>query len=91
MVLLALNPHTMTTSNDPIRPLNITIVGAGIAGLTAAVALRKNGHLVQIFETSEIKTEIGACTGCTAKLIEGSQPSWRSPRELERSAIPRGI
>ncbi|KAJ7767134.1 FAD/NAD(P)-binding domain-containing protein [Mycena metata] len=53
----------MTTSNYPIRPLNITIVGAGIAGLTAAVALRKNGHLVQIFETSEIKTEIGAALG----------------------------
>ncbi|KAJ7158417.1 FAD/NAD(P)-binding domain-containing protein [Mycena filopes] len=53
----------MATASHPIRPLNISIVGAGIAGLTAAVALRKNGHLVQIFETSEIKTEIGAALG----------------------------
>ncbi|KAJ6545018.1 FAD/NAD(P)-binding domain-containing protein [Mycena vulgaris] len=49
----------MTTDNS-FQPLNVSIVGAGIAGLTAAIALRRNGHLVQIFETSEIKTEIGA-------------------------------
>ncbi|KAJ7101547.1 FAD/NAD(P)-binding domain-containing protein [Mycena belliarum] len=41
-------------------PLNVSIIGAGIAGLTAAIALRRNGHLVQIFETSENKAEIGA-------------------------------
>ncbi|KAJ7693454.1 hypothetical protein B0H17DRAFT_879875, partial [Mycena rosella] len=28
--------------------LNISIVGAGIAGLTAAITLRRNGHLVQV-------------------------------------------
>ncbi|KAJ6471614.1 FAD/NAD(P)-binding domain-containing protein [Mycena vitilis] len=44
-------------------PLNVSVVGAGIAGLTAAIALRKNGHVVQIFESSEIKTEIGAGVG----------------------------
>ncbi|KAJ7601866.1 FAD/NAD(P)-binding domain-containing protein [Mycena polygramma] len=44
-------------------PLNVSVVGAGIAGLTAAIALRKNGHIVQIFESSEIKTEIGAGVG----------------------------
>ncbi|KAJ7166387.1 FAD/NAD(P)-binding domain-containing protein [Mycena crocata] len=40
--------------------LKVTIVGAGIAGLSAAVALRRNGHRVQIFEAAERKTEIGA-------------------------------
>ncbi|KAJ7472756.1 FAD/NAD(P)-binding domain-containing protein [Mycena latifolia] len=50
----------MASSNDSLQALNISIVGAGIAGLTAAIALRRNGHLVQIFETHEIKTEIGA-------------------------------
>ncbi|KAJ7222951.1 FAD/NAD(P)-binding domain-containing protein [Mycena rebaudengoi] len=35
-------------------------VGAGIAGLAAATALRRNGHHVQIFEAVEIKGEIGA-------------------------------
>ncbi|KAJ7888810.1 FAD/NAD(P)-binding domain-containing protein [Mycena leptocephala] len=49
----------MTISGDS-SVLNVSVVGAGIAGLTAAIALRRNGHHVQIFETSEIKTEIGA-------------------------------
>ncbi|KAJ6507738.1 FAD/NAD(P)-binding domain-containing protein [Mycena vitilis] len=44
-------------------PLNVSVVGAGIAGLAAAIALRKNGHVVQIFESSEAKTEIGAGVG----------------------------
>ncbi|KAK7002374.1 FAD/NAD(P)-binding domain-containing protein [Favolaschia claudopus] len=42
------------------QPLNVSIVGAGIAGLAAATALRRNGHRVQIFESAETKTEIGA-------------------------------
>lgn len=29
-------------------PLNVVVVGAGIAGLTTAVALRKNGYNVQV-------------------------------------------
>ncbi|KAF8209099.1 hypothetical protein K438DRAFT_2012403 [Mycena galopus ATCC 62051] len=41
-------------------PLTVSIVGAGIAGLAAATALRRSGHLVQIFEYAEKKTEIGA-------------------------------
>ncbi|KAJ7357989.1 FAD/NAD(P)-binding domain-containing protein [Mycena albidolilacea] len=43
--------------------LNISIVGAGIGGLTAALALRRNGHHVQVFEASETKTEVGAALG----------------------------
>ncbi|KAJ7140845.1 FAD/NAD(P)-binding domain-containing protein [Mycena epipterygia] len=49
--------------NNSLQPLNVTIVGAGIAGLTAAISLRKNGHLVQVFEAHEIKTEFGAAVG----------------------------
>ncbi|KAF8133555.1 hypothetical protein K438DRAFT_1787507 [Mycena galopus ATCC 62051] len=45
------------------QALTISIVGAGIGGLTAAVALRKNGHRVQIFEAAQNKAEIVANLG----------------------------
>ncbi|KAJ7679210.1 FAD/NAD(P)-binding domain-containing protein [Mycena polygramma] len=48
---------------QPHRPLDVVIVGAGIGGLGAAIALRRNGHRVRIFEASQIKTEIGAGVG----------------------------
>ncbi|KAL3462042.1 hypothetical protein BJX64DRAFT_277459 [Aspergillus heterothallicus] len=48
-----------TTTSD-IRPLKVLIVGAGIGGLTAAIALRKQGHEIQIFEQSQLATETGA-------------------------------
>ncbi|KAF2444615.1 putative salicylate hydroxylase [Karstenula rhodostoma CBS 690.94] len=41
-------------------PLNVIVVGAGIAGLTAATSLCQAGHSVQIFEKSSFKTEVGA-------------------------------
>lgn len=34
------------------RPLKVTIIGAGIAGLTAALALRKQGHEVTVRGTN---------------------------------------
>ncbi|KAJ7339253.1 FAD/NAD(P)-binding domain-containing protein [Mycena albidolilacea] len=56
-------------ASDSSNGLNVSVVGAGIAGLTAAIALRRNGHHVQshvpsqMFEKSESKTEIGAALG----------------------------
>ncbi|KAF7313999.1 FAD/NAD(P)-binding domain-containing protein [Mycena chlorophos] len=44
-------------------PLSVSVVGAGIGGLTAALALQRNGHRVQVFESVEAKAEIGAGIG----------------------------
>lgn len=56
-------------------PLTINIIGAGIAGLTAALALRKQGHHVNIWEKSPTLQETGAaiflgpnCTGILHRL-----------------------
>ncbi|KAK5069539.1 hypothetical protein LTS08_007577 [Lithohypha guttulata] len=41
-------------------PLQIGIVGAGVAGLAAAIALRRVGHECEIWERSTFKNENGA-------------------------------
>jgi 2-polyprenyl-6-methoxyphenol hydroxylase-like FAD-dependent oxidoreductase len=51
---------TTSHASDDARPLKILIVGAGIGGLTAAIALRNQGHDIQIFEQSHLATETGA-------------------------------
>ncbi|KAL3963074.1 hypothetical protein ACCO45_000078 [Purpureocillium lilacinum] len=40
--------------------LNVLVVGAGIAGLSAAVSLRRAGHYVHVYERSALNNEIGA-------------------------------
>lgn len=41
------------------RKLNIVIAGAGIGGLTTAIALRRSGHKVTVYEKASLSHEIG--------------------------------
>lgn len=45
--------------------LQVGVVGAGIAGLAAAIAQRKVGNKVEIFEQSTFKNEVGAAVSTT--------------------------
>lgn len=42
------------------QPLKVLICGAGIGGLSAAIAFRQQGHDVEMFEQSKFSYEIGA-------------------------------
>lgn len=66
---------------DAIRSRQIIIAGAGIAGLTAALAFAARGFSVQIFERSESFAEIGA----------GIQLSPNATRILSRLGVLRGL
>lgn len=45
--------------------LQIGIVGAGVAGLSAAIGLRKAGHRCEVFERSQFRNETGAAVSLT--------------------------
>ncbi|KAJ4423611.1 hypothetical protein N0V82_001779 [Gnomoniopsis sp. IMI 355080] len=48
------------------RHLNVGVVGGGIGGMAVAVALRRAGHSVNIYERNDFAGEVGASVSCAA-------------------------
>ncbi|OAQ71785.1 salicylate hydroxylase [Purpureocillium lilacinum] len=48
------------------RRLSVGVVGGGIGGMSAAIALRRAGHEVTIYEKSDFAGEVGASVSCAA-------------------------
>lgn len=48
------------------RSLDIGVVGGGIGGLSTAIALRRAGHRVTIYERADYAGEVGASVSCAA-------------------------
>ncbi|GAB7359177.1 hypothetical protein MBLNU230_g5244t1 [Neophaeotheca triangularis] len=48
------------------RALDVAIIGGGIGGMSAAIALRRAGHAVTVYERSDYAGEVGASVSCAA-------------------------
>ena len=64
-------------ASTSLQRLRIAIIGAGIGGLTLAIALRQRGVTAEVFEQAPALTEIGAAVALSAN----------STRELRRLGV----
>lgn len=48
------------------RQLSVGVVGGGIGGISVAIALRRAGHIVTIYERNDFAGEVGASVSCAA-------------------------
>lgn len=48
------------------RELNVGVIGGGIGGISVAIALRRAGHNVTIYERNDFAGEAGASVSCAA-------------------------
>lgn len=51
---------------DEWQRLSIGVIGGGIGGLSAAIALRRSGHEVTVYERHDFAGEVGASVSCAA-------------------------
>ncbi len=79
------------------RSLNIGIVGGGVGGLTAAIALQRQGHTVTVYEQSAKYMRVGADINLTPNAMlaldglgvgevarrTGAQPTFRISRDWD--------
>lgn len=48
------------------RQLDVGVIGGGIGGISVAIALRRAGHIVTIYEKHDFAGEVGASVSCAA-------------------------
>ncbi|RDA95889.1 hypothetical protein CP533_5225 [Ophiocordyceps camponoti-saundersi (nom. inval.)] len=61
-----MSPSRSSSNGSGWRRLDIGIIGGGIGGMSAAIALRRAGHRVTIYEKSDFAGEVGASVSCAA-------------------------
>jgi len=66
-------------------PFRIVIVGSGIAGLTAAIALRAPGRQITILEQSRLLSEIGATISLQPNASRIVKDDWKLGGLLDRA------
>lgn len=70
--------YTMTESS----PFRIVVVGGGIAGLTAAIALRGPNRQITVLEQSRLNKEIGALISLQPNATKIVYDTWKLGTEL---------
>ncbi|KAF7629308.1 hypothetical protein AFLA_013030 [Aspergillus flavus NRRL3357] len=80
----------MTTTSTPFQ---IVIVGGGIAGLTAAIALRGPSRKIIVLEQSRLNKEIGAMISLQPNATKIVYKTWGLGKELStsRSMVDQGF
>ena len=86
VLLETMNPNDSDWSLEtkPSKHLNVIVVGAGIAGLTASLALRQIGHHVILLEQSCVISEVGAGIQMAPNNMRILQRLGILPKVLER-------
>jgi salicylate hydroxylase len=64
------------SSSPPFQPLQCAIIGAGLGGLCAAIALRRQGHFFTIYERYDFAGEIGAGIGIVSNGTYFLEKQW---------------
>lgn len=74
-------------------PFRIIIVGGGIAGLSAAIALRAPGRIITVLEQSRLHAEIGATISLQPNASRISQDEWKLGDNLKtaRGMVDHGF
>ncbi len=65
-----MKPTTVTS----FVPLHVAIIGCGIGGLAAAIALRHQGHYMTVYERSHFASEVGASITVAANATQFLEP-----------------